>query len=158
MTYLSAHNDMCVHTHVQNIPLHETGFFWWLNNVSSTEKGHGDNLLMLTSIWYRRILNERSRVLTMCKNTAVHLSQNRKEPITACYTCVLSALRLSVWLCDNWYIHLFYVNKGFLSAFRAVQRKVFQFCIYPHLQPCFAPADRSINSFCFLVHFLLFSR
>ena len=64
----------------------------------------------------------------------------KEKPITAFLICALSALRLCVWLFDNWYIHLLYVNKGFLFAFRAVQGKVFQFGIVPYLQPCFAVA------------------
>ena len=42
MSYLSVHNDMCVHAHVQNIPLQGVGFFWRLENVIDTEKEHGD--------------------------------------------------------------------------------------------------------------------
>ncbi len=34
----------------------------------------------------------------------------KKEPITAFLICVLSALRLCVWLCDNGYIKIFCLN------------------------------------------------
>ena len=47
MSYLDIYVDMRVHTDSRNIPLYGIGFFWWLNNINNTEKGHGDNLLCL---------------------------------------------------------------------------------------------------------------
>ena len=58
----------------------------------------------------------------------------RKEPIIrmpAGYG--LSALRLCVWLFDNGYIELFYMDQGFLPTFRTEQREVFEFRIFPYL-------------------------
>ena len=43
----------------------------------------------------------------------------RKEPIIRVPAgCGLSALRLCVWLFDNGYIELFYMDQGFLPTFR----------------------------------------
>jgi len=47
----------------------------------------------------------------------------------------LSALRLSVWLVDNGYIHLSYCYYGFSFAFRAKHGKVFEYRIFPNF--CF---------------------
>ncbi len=41
---------------------------------------------------------------------AVHLLQNIKEPITAFYICVLSALRLCVRLFDNYDIQFLNID------------------------------------------------
>ena len=51
--------------------------------------------------------------------------QKSKEPTTAFYICVLSALRLCVWLFAFGYIHLFCIYKCFMPAFRTKKRKIF---------------------------------
>jgi hypothetical protein len=44
----------------------------------------------------------------------------KKGPITAFLICVLSALRLYVWLFDNCYMQPFYFNQAFQLAFWAI--------------------------------------
>ena len=41
----------------------------------------------------------------------------------------LSALRLCVWLFDNFRIELFYIYQGFLFTLGAIEREIFQYCI-----------------------------
>ena len=41
----------------------------------------------------------------------------------------LSALRLCVWLFDNFRIELFYIYQSFLFTLRAIKREIFQYRI-----------------------------
>jgi hypothetical protein len=66
-----------------------------------------------------------------------------KEPITAFYICVLSALRLCVWLCDNRNIEFFYMNKRFFPAFGAEQGEVYQLRIGTHFDTGLTAAHRA---------------
>lgn len=68
----------------------------------------------------------------------------------------LSSLRLSVWLCDNWNIKLFYTDKYFLFAFWTEQRKVFKYRILSHLYPSFIFTNRTKQPFCFQQHITSF--
>ena len=107
-----------------------------------------DNLLFVITVINMTATSRSRRIINngFCKTSVIRSKRRlmivpkKEKPITAFLICALSALRLCVWLFDNWYIHLLYVNKGFLFAFRAVQRKVFQFGIVPYLQPCFTVA------------------
>ena len=51
--------------------------------------------------------------------------QKSKEPTPAFYICVLSALRLCVWLFDNFYFEVIYAYQTFFFTFWTIQRKVF---------------------------------
>ena len=62
--------------------------------------------------------------------------------------CVLSALRLCVWLFDNCGIQLLYIDDCFLLAFGAVQGKVFKHRIASYLNPRFAVTDRTQYKIC----------
>ena len=57
--------------------------------------------------------------------------------------CVLSALRLCVWLFDNCGIQLLYIDDCFLLAFVAVQGKVFKHRIGAYLNSGLVVADRA---------------
>ena len=62
----------------------------------------------------------------------------RKEPINRVPVGYgLSALRLCVWLFDNYCIKLLYIDNSFLFAFWTKQRKVFQFRIISNFYSCF---------------------
>ena len=63
---------------------------------------------------------------------------------------ISSALRLCVWLFDDGYLKFFYFNQTIVLTFRAVEWKIFQFCILPHLYPRFISAGRASYPFCFL--------
>ena len=57
--------------------------------------------------------------LVVCASAAII---KRKEPINRVPVGYgLSALRLCVWLFDNCYVQLFYINQRFLFTFRAKQ-------------------------------------
>ena len=60
-----------------------------------------------------------------------------------------SALRLCVWLFDNFRIELFYIYQGFLFALGAIEREVFQHCIRAQLDPGFLFAGRTEQPFHF---------
>ena len=64
----------------------------------------------------------------------------------------LSALRLCVWLLNNYYIQFFDIDKGFLSAFRTEKRKVLQFGVFPYLYSRFVFADGTAYKFFVLRH------
>ena len=70
----------------------------------------------------------------------------RKEPIIrmpAGYG--LSALRLCVWLFDNGYIELFYIDDGFPPTLWTVKRKIFEHCIGANFCARFVLANRTEN-------------
>ena len=77
-----------------------------------------------------------------CRRADRREYKNRADNLQG-VTSVLSALRLGVWLLDDGQIQLSYRNQGFMFAFRAIQRKVFQDCIIADFQSRFAAAKRA---------------
>ena len=61
----------------------------------------------------------------------------------------LSALRLCVWLFDNFRIELFYIYQSFLFTLRAIKREIFQYCIRAQLNSGFIFANRTEQPFHF---------
>ena len=57
-------------------------------------------------------------------------------------------IRLHCLQLTHCYMLFLYINQCYLSAFRTIQRKIFQLRILPHFQPCFTPTDRTKNPFC----------
>ena len=65
--------------------------------------------------------------------------------------CVLSALRLCVWLSNNGYIQLLYMNERFLFTFWTEQGEILQFRVNSYFYSGFIMAYRTTNP-TFLFH------
>ena len=74
----------------------------------------------------------------------------RKEPIIrAPVGYGLSALRLCVWLFDNFRIELFYIYQNFLFTLGAIKREIFQYRISAQLNSGFIFANWTEQPFHF---------
>ena len=74
----------------------------------------------------------------------------RKEPINRVPVGYgLSALRLCVWLFDNFRIELFYIYQNFLFTLGAIKREIFQYRISAQLNSGFIFANRTEQPFHF---------
>ena len=74
----------------------------------------------------------------------------RKEPINRGPVGYgLSALRLCVWLFDNFRIELFYIYQNFLFTLGAIKREIFQYRISAQLNSGFIFANRTEQPFHF---------
>ena len=106
-----------------------------------------------TAAWNTRFQNRRSapqgRLQRSCFDTSTDAIK-RKEPINRVPVGYgLSALRLCVWLFDNFRIELFYIYQNFLFTLGAIKREIFQYRISAQLNSGFIFANWTEQPFHF---------
>ena len=106
-----------------------------------------------TAAWNTIFQNRRSapqgRLQRSCFDTSA-VAIKRKEPINRVPVGYgLSALRLCVWLFDNFRIELFYIYQNFLFTLGAIKREIFQYRISAQLNSGFIFANRTEQPFHF---------
>ena len=106
-----------------------------------------------TAAWNAIFQNRRSapqgRLQRSCFDTSA-VAIKRKEPINRVPVGYgLSALRLCVWLFDNFRIELFYIYQNFLFTLGAIKREIFQYRISAQLNSGFIFANWTEQPFHF---------